>query len=268
MIIDYTEYTTQHEEYGLNSGPRKKDDESLFFHKREYCVFCNKKTTKIYSDINLDLKTIEGVAWHKIHDVFSCNCGWWEHTFYGYLEGEHHGYKDWAFEVNSGILRQFDINSNQIPLEILSNHLKKKSDDIYNIHHKKMEELVGSVLSEHYDCEAHVIGRSNDGGIDLILIESDDPIAVQVKRRMLKGKVEPVSQIRELIGATLLAGYHQCAYVTTADHFSKSAVDTTEIALQKGLVQRFDLIDFDKFVYLLSLTKSKNNIPWKKLVLK
>ncbi len=266
MILDYNDYVSQTEEYGLNTGSRKADDESLFFFKREFCVFCNRKTERIYNDPRVDIKTIPGVAWHKINSVFSCSCGWWEHTLYGYLEGEHQGFKDWAFEVDSAILRRFNIDSNKMPIQSLRKYLASKSEHIYHIHHKKMEELVASVLSEHYACEAHVVGKTNDGGVDLILIESDEPIIVQVKRRTKEGKVEPASQIRELIGATLLQDSRQCAFVTTADHFSKQAVKTRNIALKKNLVSRFDLIDLNKFIDLLKLNRKNIIVPWKKLI--
>jgi len=264
-ILDYREHVSQHEGYGLNSGPRKPDNESLFFHKREFCVFCNKKTKEIYSNPRVDTKTISGVAWHKINTVFTCSCGWWEHTFYGYLEGEQEGFKDWAFEVDSAILQRYKIDSNEVPIQSLREYLIKKAEDIYRIHHKKMEELVASVLGEHFDCKAHIVGKTNDGGVDLILVESDDPIIVQVKRRMKKGKVEPVSQIRELIGATLLKESRKCIFVTTADHFSREAIKTKNMALKKNIVRSFDLIDFNKFISFLQLNKKDSVSPWKKL---
>jgi restriction system protein len=266
MILDYSQYISQNEEYGMNTGPKKADNESLFFHKREFCVFCNRKTERIYDDPRVDTETIHGVAWHNINSVFSCSCGWWEHTFYGYLEGEREGFKDWAFEVDSAILRQFNIDSNKIPIQSLRQYLAGKLEDIYHIHHKKMEELVASVLSEHYACEAHVVGKSHDGGVDLILIESDQPIVVQVKRRTKESKVEAANQIRELIGATLLQDSRQCIFVTTADHFSSQAVETRNMALKKNLVHRFDLIDLNKFVDLLQLHKKSSVVPWKKLI--
>lgn len=36
-----------------------------------------------------------------------------------------------------------------------------------------MEELVASIFRDHYDCEVQVVGKSNDGGVDLILINFD-----------------------------------------------------------------------------------------------
>lgn len=266
MILDYKCYSSQSEEYGLNTGRRNNDESSLFFHKREYCVFCNKQTKKTYSNSRVDTESIRGVAWHKTNEVFTCSCGWWEHTFHGYLEGESQGFKDWAFEIDSAILREFEIESKDVPVESLREYLIKNKDHFYSIHHKKMEELVASVFREHFDCEAHVVGKTSDGGVDLILLEADQPIIVQVKRRMKPGKVEPVNLIRELIGATLLKDSRRCIYVTTADRFSRNAVKESRQAIEKGIVDTFELYDFDKINNVLKLN-SKNTIdPWSKLI--
>lgn len=42
-----------------------------------------------------------------------------------------------------------------------------------------MEELVGSVFSSFYNCEAKIVGKSSDGGVDVILVDSDHPTMVQ-----------------------------------------------------------------------------------------
>lgn len=267
MILDYSNYKTQIESYGLNSGPRKKEGQnSLFFHKREYCQFCNKNIQCVETRNAIDTSTIEGVAWHKVHKVYACDCGWWEHTFYGYLEGEKEGFKDWSFEIDSAILKEFELATKSIPIGILRDYITKHPDKIYGIHHKKMEELVASVFKDHYHCETHVVGKTSDGGIDLILIESDNPIIVQVKRRTKSNKVEPVNQIRELIGATLLKDSKECIFVTTADHFSDEAIQAKNDALKKSIVKRFDLFDFDKFAGLLDLYKNNNVVFWDKLL--
>ena len=146
MILDYSEHISQNESYGQSSGPKKTDNKSLFFHKREYCIFCNKNTTRIYSNPRIDTKTIPGVVWHKINNVFTCSCGWWEHTFYGYLDGENEGFKDWTFEIDRAILRKFNIDSNEVPIKVLSQHILRKCDDIYHIHHKK-NGRIGSICS-------------------------------------------------------------------------------------------------------------------------
>ena len=45
--------------------------------------------------------------------------------------------------------------------------------------------------------EARLVGKTNDGGVDLILLESDAPILVQVKRRKRAEKTEGVVVIRD-----------------------------------------------------------------------
>lgn len=78
----------------------------------------------------------------------------------------------------------------------------------------------------------------------MILINSDEPIIVQVKRRMDRRKTETVREIRDLIGATLLADSRKCIFVTTSDHFSKSAINARDCSLTKSIVDSFELYDF------------------------
>ena len=148
----------------------------------------------------------------------------------------------------------------------MKNYLAKNYDDIYKIHHKKMEELVADLLCEHFHCKAHLVGQANDGGADVILIEADEPIIIQVKRRTRNGKFESASQIRELIGATLLKDSSQCIFVTTADHFSRQAIVARDDALRKNIVKRFDLIDYHKLADILMLYSLNNNTLWHHLI--
>ncbi len=266
MILDYNESIKQHTAYGKNSLP--KSDRRLFFEKRGFCPFCMADVPIVRDRGVLDLETLKGAGWHKHETIWECSfCGWWEHSFHSYIDGEVvWDMKDWDLTVTSGVLRKFAIDSKQVPVDVLSMYILKNPDKIYEIHHKKMEELVGSVFKEHYNCEVHYVGKSNDGGKDLILIESDKPIIVQVKRRTVKSKTEPVSSIRELIGATLLADSKHCIFVTTADHFSPQANEARKQALTKSIVDRFELYDMDKFMGVLNLYKKNKEKPWEKLV--
>ncbi|MDM8161479.1 restriction endonuclease [Labilibaculum sp. K2S] len=102
------------------------------------------------------------------------------------MEGESWGFKDWQLDINSAILRSFEISSNEVPILSLRTYLTQQNEKIFEIHHRKMEELVASVFREYFACEVKIVGKSCDGGIDLILIMSDNPILVQVKRRKTK----------------------------------------------------------------------------------
>lgn len=265
MILDYTTYLTETGGYGLNTRTHNRD---LFFHEWEKCKYCDNKIETVFSKGLVDIKTLPEVNWHKSETVIKCEgCGWWQHKFHSYLEGEQSfGFKDWQLEVDNAILRTFKINSNKIPVLSLRNYLTSKNDKIFNIHHKKMEELVASVLKEHFDCDVDIVGKSSDGGIDLILVNSDNPIMVQVKRRICKDKTESVKEVRDLLGATLLKNGRNCAFVTTADHFSKEAKEASRNAIAKNIVDTFELYDYKRFFDIMNSLKKTKSFEFKHLL--
>lgn len=54
-------------------------------------------------------------------------------------------------------------------------------------------------------------------GKDLILLDGEKQTFIQVKRRTQAQKVEPVSSIRDLIGASVIGDADACVFVTTAE---------------------------------------------------
>lgn len=66
---------------------------------------------------------------------------------------------------------QYHEDSLSVPIEVLNDYIYKNPEKIIHIHDKKMEELVGSVFSSFYNCEAKIVGKSSDGGVDVILVE-------------------------------------------------------------------------------------------------
>jgi restriction system protein len=266
MILDYSQFIKHYGSYGLNSS--RENNRELFFEKRGFCSFCKCSIEAVHANSLVDISTLEGAEWHKAENVWECEkCGWWEYYFYSYINGEEDwGLKDWELTVNSAILREFEIGSSSIPIEILRDYVSKNEDDIFHIHHKKMEELVASIFRNHYDCEVKVVGKSNDGGVDLILINSDEPTIVQVKRRMNRRKTESVKEIRDLIGATLLADSRKCIFVTTSDHFSESAIKSRNYALTKSIVDSFELYDFSSFMSILNLYKTDQERQWLRML--
>ncbi|MCG9703056.1 restriction endonuclease [Vibrio natriegens] len=247
MILDYSQFIPHRGSYGKNSP--KAVNRELFYSTRGVCPFCSTLSTKTHNEALVDVKTLPGAEWHKVETVWSCVCGWWEYYFYSYINGEREwewDIKDWELTINSGSLRKFDVSSQQVPINILKRYLQDNASRMYDIHHKKMEELVGAVFREHYACDAHVVGKSNDGGVDLVLLESDIPTVVQVKRRTASGKTESVKEVRDLLGATGLYGARRSIFVTTAD--------------------KFELYNFDKFSGLLKLQRKEVIEPWKSMI--
>jgi hypothetical protein len=134
---------------------------------------------------------------------------------------------------------------------------------MYELNPRKMEELVGSVFRDYYGCEVRHVGRTGDGGIDILLIEAESEVVVQVKRRISKRAAEGVSLVREVVGATLLSGRHQAAIVTTGS-FTRGSKDAAESAVALGVLQRLELIDMARFIEMLNLTSKAVELPWQR----
>lgn len=268
MILDYSEYEKQSNSYGMNTP--KGEGKNLFFSKKGWCPFCKKEVNKVFEYSGMDFERLKGVSFEEVENVWKCDkCGWWQHSFYSYMESyEEYSqeYKDWYEELNSSILRRFDVGSKKAPINILRDYITRNADKIYNINYKKMEELVASVFREHYNCDVHMAGKSHDGGKDLVLIESDKSIIVQVKRRMSAKKTEAAKEIRELLRTTVLERSRNSIFVTTADNFSPDAIKTANKAITNSIVDTFELFDYNRFMNLLNLYKKHELEIWRNLI--
>ena len=129
-----------------------------------------------------------------------------------------------------------------------------------------MEELVADVFKDFVDCEIRLVGKSHDGGKDLILLDGDKQTFVQVKRRTRNEKTEPVSSIRDLIGASVIGDANACVFVTTADHFSIHAKNAAQKVVEKKILDSFELIDYHRFVDILKLQKKSYPKEWEVLL--
>jgi len=199
--------------------------------------------------------------------VWKCQCGWWDVVRHG-ITGHDSADPPWFIDpiFRHAILKSYGPDDPSLPVLALRRELTAREDLIHAINDRKMEELVGAVLSDYIgDCTAHVCGRSGDGGIDIILVEADTPIAVQVKRRMHPGKTESVRLIREFITAMRLKDIYHGLYVTSAEKFSLQARQTACLAVEKGLVFKCELVDKSKFLAILeSTTDTDQQEPWQK----
>jgi hypothetical protein len=204
----------------------------------------------------------ENVGWRS--EAWSCGgCGWWEtyyHYYYGFLDGDAVDNE----RVRHGILRAYDPGSVELPVYTLRRELERRAEVMYEVHSRKMEELVQSVFADFFQSEVTHCGRSHDGGIDLYLALGEQTCLVQVKRRRSPDATEPVSTVRELLG---VLGLHQSKLgivVTTSNQFSEQAREAVSRAITAGMVKRFDLIDGPRFLSMLALVSDAVEEPWRK----
>jgi hypothetical protein len=258
IIVDYSQYVEDDKveagDIGVLGGGGPSHME--FFEFPGWCPFCSSKAGGVFQENYYKPwahSSLEVLAW-------VCEgCGWWQvlHKQYDSSAG---GFCRTQITRNA-IVRRFESSDANLPMDMLRKEIKRKPDIIYDIHHKKMEQLVQSIFSEFYKCEVKHCGKSHDGGIDLMIVNSNHPVLIQVKRRTTKISVEPISTVREFLGATLLANGNEAIFVTTADHFSQPARKAAQTAIREGLINKFELIDLHSFLDMLNAVQENPETP-------
>lgn len=262
MINSYLEYKEFQAFYGESFSVSKNFDLVEVFNRQ--CPYCGTLLSEKHYFQRYDTHLASGECIEQIETIYYCqNDGWWQHKIY---ERQDVYPKNWYSIIHEGILKTYDDTSSNIPMRVLNDYIFKNPDRITNIHDKKMEELVATVFSDFYNCEAKVVGKSSDGGVDVILIDSDNPTMIQVKRRRSLQHTESVSGIRDLLGATLLNQTNKCIFVSTANKFSREAEKTASMSIELGLVQKFDLVNFDRFLSMLKSRPQNIKQIWDKIL--
>jgi restriction system protein len=227
------------------------------------CQFCKSPTSRAYQNgLDETPSWLGGGRYLANEYVLQCEqCGWWRIHTIKETDGDIEGV---STTIKNAVMKTYDLSSKEIPIKALQQYLRKNFDDVIHIDDVQMEKLVQSVFSEHFACEVQHVGKVNDGGVDLIFIESNSPIVIQVKRRKTLSHVESVSGIRELLGAALLKESRNCIYVSTCSKFSDPASDTAQRSVELGIVESYELYDFARFSDVLKLTADTNAELWRK----
>lgn len=259
-ILSYREYLLNTEEYILNKETNEIDYKSdMILQRRDYadCLFCGSKLQYVYH-------RHDSVAQMRYNiSIKECpECGWWianndlkEKNIDGYNK------KDYVTSnFYNGIVKKYDINDRKLPLNVLNDELKRNLLTLNKINPYKLEELVQGILSDFFSCEVKWVGGKGDKGIDLVVVESDNPILVQIKRRENPDKVEVIKGVREFIGTLYIEGKSRGIYVTTSKKYSKGCKCLKEKMLNERKLEYFDLIDFDRLIAMLHLEKKDR--PW------
>ena len=216
--------------------------------------------SRVCRDCSASLKELESVietSWSDPAAILACDkCGWWCQCDVGFNRD---GFFEW--ERVPAALRTYQVADIDVPVQALRREITGNSRLLAELNPTKMEQLVGSILSDYMDCEVVHVGRTGDGGIDLLLLNSDKSYVVQVKRRIKQGG-ETVSAIREFIAATLLYGHRRGIYVTTT-RYTRPAAEAAAKAKELGIIEKLHLIDQEAFLRLLRLVSAKTLPPWR-----
>lgn len=151
----------------------------------------------------------------------------------------------------------------QIPaLTALLDELSDSPKRAFETSPKQFELFVGSVLSAFFNCEVYHVGKSRDGGIDLVAVGADHPLMIQVKRRESPNAVEGVEVVRLLFASMFVRGAKNGMIVTTAHHFSKDAKQWIHLPALKDNSYNIDLVAFDRLLQMTNSVRTDNEPPW------
>jgi hypothetical protein len=267
-VIGYNDYST--DDYvvsGRWSSARTHATNSkrfFFSEKLRTCPFCKGILYRVY---HAAADLVLGVNGYEANVVHECSaCGWWDYQYVWEHEGPGWEYADFEKKKLRGIAKRFDTGSIAVPLEVLNKEALKRPDILYETHPSRFEQLVGHVFSAFFSCEVVHCGKSNDGGVDLILVEAEAPVLVQVKRRADPDATESVSAVRDFLGAMTIKQARKGIFVSTAKRFSPTTNKIAAELVAKSVVDRFDLVDFDRFLAMLRTAGQGGVRPWEKVL--
>lgn len=123
-------------------------------------------------------------------------------------------------------------------LDELARALRQHPNRWHAVTPTALERFVAAVFRANYGpCEVRHVGGSGDGGVDVLLLTGSSlRVPIQVKRRGSSTAHEPVSTIREFLGAMLLQGARIGIVVSTATGFTQPARDAVEESRRWGYI--------------------------------
>ncbi len=270
MILDYSSYITERGTKGLVNFYNADTNTYIFKHD-SICPFCKKKIDNIvYQKSKSETPEWLFGTFDEFEYVIQCpECGWWEYKYSNHSDAILDGIRASDIEYSSAILKSYNDNAIEIPINALRQYISKSPDIIYKIDAHKMEDLVRSVFSDFYpSCTVKKFGQTRDGGKDgLIIDESGKQFLISIKRRESADASEGVATLRDLIGATVIEeNIGGCIVVSTANRFTEPAKQYAQKVISKNVIETFDLIDCKEFLRILDLTRNKLPNTWDKLI--
>lgn len=193
-----------------------------------------------------------GEEWIEEIVIAECpNCGYWQAMWYQDLGQGLYGDPTAEWEARLGKLAEFEQCLPDGCQSELAQHLRASPNKWHDLSPAKTERLVADVFKANYaPCEVFHVGQPNDGGVDVVFVDSGAKRwLISVKRRLNPRKGECVSTLRNLLGAMVLKDARYGAVVSTVDHFTYRARKAAERASELGFtVSLVDLGQLDRML--------------------
>lgn len=240
--------------------------------RRRHCPFCGRRTAfceidtssiddydwqdgrrpenstrlELYGDERIAEELSHYLWGESIFQLWACSCGYWQSAHIDMqgpsLEGT----------IATSKLATFgELLPPGISLEI-ARAIEKRQKGLRDLSPALLERLVAAVFRGNYEhADVHHVGRPGDGGIDVVLVETDgQEWLVQVKHHVKSNAAESVTTIRHLLGTLVLEERTRGIVVSTADHFSHFASSAANKARSLGYA--IELIDRELLLRLLN----------------
>lgn len=218
------------------------------------CPHCNSKLVKESADQYFKYigDTDQSESW-----LLKCiNCNFWA---IGINESD---FQNFCHTSVLSSIEKYSVESSSVPMNALLHYLKKQPESLRMVNPTIFEKLVGEFLKVEWEVsEVKHVGKSHDGGIDLILITSDkEKWLVQCKRRLRSDNIETIDTVKILIGTMIQHQNLRGILVSTTDHFSNEAIrlQKSDALKKSGIV--IELYDFGVLREILPKTRVQE--PW------
>ena len=194
-----------------------------------YCNYCSTKLLRVEEQVHEEGNYRDYCFW------YCRKCRFWQARFcpdpsrYDMPPPDFHAYISKLRELNGDLPEGCN--------EELALHIRRHPDLLHSFNPTRFEKFVADIFRSNYThAEVLHIGKSHDGGVDILLIDSEkEQWLIQVKRRESPNASEGVGTIRDLLGAMHLKEACMGIVVSTAERFSRPAL---EAAIKAGKVPK------------------------------
>ncbi|MEM6891063.1 MAG: restriction endonuclease [Pseudomonadota bacterium] len=225
----------------------RKENLSSYHINETTCEYCGGRT-KVVDDRSF---TYSMPAYREVYCVCEI-CGFWRNRYEDTIGNN---------VISAPLISQFDPENETVSLLHLSEEVSKNAEKIYSMDPRQFEVFVGSVISEHSDCEVYHVGGTGDDGVDLIAIVSDRPNLIQVKRRADPQAVEGIDVVKLLFASAFGQGQMSGTVITSAQRFSKPAKEWSRNRALKDLRFDLELLAINDLIHMVDAVAGPNEDP-------
>lgn len=220
------------------------------------CPFCSCQLESLtylveHSYFTNEFEEYHGESGKKAELGLCLNCTYWQWHFEDGLSLNSFGCPDHFWHGALSKVKEYTYNLPSGCHSDIAVALRRKPSLCHSLDPYELEKFVASVFKANYsDCEVFHVGRPDDGGVDVVFVDSGEiRWLIQVKRRERADASEGVSTIRNLLGTMILEDSSNGIVVSTADHFTYRAYQAAGRANEKGL--QIKLMDKGKLIRMV-----------------